>query len=425
MKTLYKNAIIRSLQKAKKGQLALELPDGTSILCGTLDDSPVNTLVVSDETFFSELAHKGGLGLGESYQLGHWTARDLPATLQWLLVNSPYIAPNISPYFAALVRKANAFLAGVLHFRNRNNLEGSRNNIHAHYDLGNDFYETFLDPSLTYSSAYFKSDADTLEAAQEEKYDRLCRKLGIDASSRVLEIGCGWGGFAVHAAKRYNCHVTGTTISKEQYDRAVQRVEEEGLEDRIEITMTDYRKLTGTYDRIVSIEMLEAVGREYLGQYFQCVESLLKPNGLAGVQVITCPNPLYDGYKGRVDWIQKHIFPGSHLPSTHALIENAETSGNLDVYHLESFGRHYARTLKEWRARFLEQWSQIEPMGFDPFFKRKWEYYLAYCEAGFAQRHVNVCQIVFGRADETAYQFESSQPAAESTYSAPRSWAAV
>jgi len=173
--------------------------------------------------------------------------------------------------------------------------------------------------------------------------------------------------------------------------------------------MTDYRKLQGTYDRIVSIEMLEAVGQEFLGEYFKQIEALLEPNGLAGIQVITCPNPLYDGYKDRVDWIQKHIFPGSHLPSTHALLENAEKSGQLDLYHMESFGLHYARTLKEWRNRFLDQWDEIEKMGFDNFFKRKWEYYLAYCEAGFLQRHVNVCQLVFGRADETAYQFEQKQ----------------
>ncbi len=408
MKSLYKKFIVKGLKKARLGQLNLSLADGTSIVCGQPDGNKIQNLFVHNDAFYSELAYKGGIGLGEAYQKRYWSSDDLTGVLQWLLINSEFIAPNVSPYFASLVRKAHSLATGVLHYRNRNSLEGSRNNIHAHYDLGNQFYKTFLDPSLTYSSAYFKNADDSLEDAQEEKYDRLCRKLGINSTSHILEIGCGWGGFAIYAAKKYDCCVTGTTISKEQFDRATQRVKKEGLEHRIDITMTDYRKLQGTYDRIVSIEMLEAVGQEYLGEYFKQVEALLEPNGLAGIQVITCPNPLYDGYKDRVDWIQKHIFPGSHLPSTHALLENAETSGQLDLYHMESFGLHYARTLKEWRIRFLEQWPKISPLGFDDYFKRKWEYYLAYCEAGFLQRHVNVCQLVFGRADETAYQFEKS-----------------
>lgn len=406
MNSLYKKVILNGLKKGRIGKIRIQLADRTTIECGVADCEYAPTLSVHNDAFFTELAHKGGVGLGEAYQRGYWSSSHLTETLQWLLKNSPYFASDVSPYFASIARWANAALSGMLHFRNRNNIDGSRSNIHAHYDLGNSFYETFLDPSLTYSSAYFQSESYSLEQAQEEKYDRLCRKLDICSTSHVLEIGCGWGGFALYAAQRYNCCVTGTTISKEQYDRACQRVREAGLEDRIDITMTDYRKLQGTYDRIVSIEMLEAVGEEYLGAYFKQVESLLEPNGLAGIQVITCPNPLYDEYKTRVDWIQKHIFPGSHLPSTHALIENAESSGSLDLYHLESFGLHYARTLKEWRIRFLEKWNAIQPMGFDDAFKRKWEYYLAYCEAGFAQRHVNVCQLVFGRADETAYRNE-------------------
>ena len=409
MKSLYKKVIIKSLKKARLGQLNLSLTDGDSIVCGQPDGKKIQNLYVHSDAFFNELAHKGGIGLGEAYQERFWSSDDLTGTLEWLLINSKYIAPSTSPYFASLIRKVNSIATGLLHHRNRNNVEGSRNNIHAHYDLGNRFYQTFLDPSLTYSSGYFESSETQLEEAQAEKYDRLCRKLGIDSTSHILEIGCGWGGFAIYAAKHYDCCITGTTISKEQFDRATQRVKDEGLEHRIDITMTDYRKLQGTYDRIVSIEMLEAVGQEFLGEYFKQIEALLEPNGLAGIQVITCPNPLYEAYKDRVDWIQKHIFPGSHLPSTHALLENAEKSGQLDLYHMESFGLHYARTLREWRNRFLDQWDEIEKMGFDDFFKRKWEYYLAYCEAGFLQRHVNVCQLVFGRADETAYQFEQKQ----------------
>ncbi|HCR28994.1 MAG TPA: hypothetical protein DIV79_03140 [Opitutae bacterium] len=423
MDRLAKKIVLRSLRKARKGSLSMTCPDQTSIVFGKPDDHLPVSLEVLDERFFTELVGKGGIGLGEAYQKGYWKSNDLPGALRWLLVNSQHIAPDVSPHLARLARFANALFNGFLHFRNRNSIEGSQQNIHVHYDLGNEFYQKFLDPSLTYSSAYFQNEDTSLEEAQFEKYDRLCRKLRIEPGMKLLEIGCGWGGFALHAASRYGCRVVGTTISKEQYDKAIQRVADAGLEDRIEITMTDYRKLTGKFDRIASIEMLEAVGQEYLGSYFKQVEYLLAPDGLAGIQVITTPNPLYEGYRRRVDWIQKHIFPGSHLPSTRALLENAETLGSLDLYHMESFGLHYARTLREWRLRFMERWDEIEPMGFDVAFQRKWEYYLAYCEAGFAERHVNVCQLIFGRADETTYQYELASPNLQNQ--SPATWEPV
>lgn len=423
MDTIFRKFVLKSLGHAQEGTLELTLPDQSTIAFGNPAERPPERIEIQDQRFFAELVTKGGIGLGESYQKGYWTTEDLTGALRWFLVNSRYIAPEVSPHVARTARFANAILNGFLHFRNRNNIEGSQQNIHAHYDLGNEFYQTFLDPSLTYSSAYFENEGTSLEDAQIEKYDRLCRKLQLDSGMRLLEIGCGWGGFALHAASRYGCQVVGTTISKEQYDKAKQRVIDAGLEDRIEITMTDYRKLTGKFDRIASIEMLEAVGQEYLGAYFKQVETLLKPNGLAGVQVITCPNPLYEGYRRRVDWIQKHIFPGSHLPSTRILIERAEAPGSLDLYHMESFGLHYSRTLKEWRLRFLDRWDEIQKLGFDEAFRLKWEYYLAYCEAGFEERHVNVCQLVFGRADETAYQFERAPSAQENE--STNSWETV
>ena len=410
MDQLTKKIVLRSLRKARRGSLVMLCPGQTSMVFGNPDDQLSVTLEVLDKHFFTELVSKGGIGLGEAYQKNYWKSDDLTGVLRWFLLNIHYIAPYVSPHLARLARFANSLFNGFLHFRNRNSIEGSHQNIHVHYDLGNEFYQKFLDPSMTYSSAYFQNEDTSLEEAQFEKYDRLCRKLRIEPGMNLLEIGCGWGGFAIHAASRYGCRVVGTTISKEQYDKAIQQVADAGLKDRIEITMTDYRKLTGKFDRIASIEMLEAVGQEYLGTYFKQVESLLAPGGLAGVQVITCPNPLYEGYRRRVDWIQKHIFPGSHLPSTRALIEHAETPGSLDLYHMESFGLHYARTLKEWRLRFLESWNDIEPMGFDRAFRRKWLYYLAYCEVGFAERHVNVCQLIFGRADETAYLYELASP---------------
>jgi len=221
----------------------------------------------------------------------------------------------------------------------------------------------------------------------------------------LLEIGCGWGGFALHAALNFGCKVTGITISKEQFAEAKRRVKEHNMEDQIEIRYADYRTLEGEFDRIASIEMLEAVGENFLDEYFSKVEGLLAPGGLAAVQVITTPNPLYKKYRRSVDWIQKHIFPGSHLPSSHRLLEAAEL-GNLDLLHQETFGLHYAKTLAHWRLRFLENWERIEKQGFDEAFKRKWEFYLCYCEAGFRQRHINVMQMVFGRPDEEVYDFE-------------------
>ncbi len=413
MKSVYQSVFIKNIHKARHGQIVLQLPDGTVQTCGSKDGNSPAALRVLDKRFFREVVHGGGIGLGESYQRGHWTSNDVTKVLRWLLVNSPQIAPKMSPFLAGIVKRANNLINAVHHLRNRNTIEGSRENIHAHYDLGNEFYKTFLDNSMTYSSGYFTSKEDTLEDAQFEKYDRLCRKLNLAPMNHVLEIGCGWGGFAIHAATHYGCCVTATTISQEQYIEARRRVRAAGLENRIHITMTDYRELEGKFDRIASVEMLEAVGKEYLGEYFERVEDLLETGGLAGIQVITCPNPLYEAYSKRVDWIQKHIFPGSHLPSTHALLERANINGNLETYHFESFGLHYARTLKQWRERFTEHWPEIEQQGFDEAFKRKWEYYFSYCEAGFEERHVNVCQLVFGRADETSYQYETSDQSAQ------------
>ncbi|MCH6257246.1 cyclopropane-fatty-acyl-phospholipid synthase family protein [Puniceicoccaceae bacterium K14] len=404
MLSLYKKTILKCLQKGTIGGLTITLPDSEQIQCGNF--SHKLQLNINDDRFFQKVANKGAMGLGESYQLGYWTSNNLTGVLIWFLENKRYIEPNTSPMLAAMIKRVNSLGNFTLHYRNRNTIEQSVANIHAHYDLGNDFYKAFLDPSMTYSSGYFTDSSTILEESQYEKYDRICRKLGLDETNHVLEVGCGWGGFSMYAVKNYGCKVTATTISQNQFDEAKIRIEAAGLQGKINLIQTDYRQLTGKYDRIVSIEMIEAVGQEFLSSYFKQLETLLAPDGLIAIQAITCPNPVYDNSSRKVDWIQKHIFPGSHLPSNHALIENAEKQGELDLYHMESFGIHYARTLREWKTRFLNNWPEIQKMGFDEAFKNKWVYYLCYCEAGFLQRHVNVCQIVFGRADETAFQFE-------------------
>jgi len=406
MSDFYQTFAIKSLKQAQHGGILLELPNGETIECGDIaEKEEALRFRIHNPMTFKMVCLKKGIGLGEAYQLGYWSSNNLTALLEWLCVNLRALSANITPTLSLATSAAAKLLETLGHWRNRNTVGQSEKNIHAHYDLGNQFYKSFLDPSLTYSSAFFTSEAQALEDAQAEKYDRICRKLNLQAHHHLLEIGCGWGGFALHAARNYGCKVTGITISKEQLAEAKRRVADAQMERQIDIRYADYRTLKGEFDRVASIEMLEAVGEDFLDEYFSKVEGLLSPGGLAAVQVITTPNPLYKKYCVSVDWIQKHIFPGSHLPSSHRLLEAAEL-GNLDLLHQETFGLHYAKTLALWRLRFLENWGHIEPQGFDEAFKRKWEFYLCYCEAGFRQRHINVMQMVFGRPDEAAYDYE-------------------
>lgn len=406
MSNFYQSILIKNLKRAPLGQIEIELPNGEKHLCGKPQGSDPLRFRIHDLKTFKMMALNRGIGLGEAYQLGYWSSNDLTALLEWFCVNLPHISPNVTPAASRAIAASIRFVESVRHWARRNTIEQSERNIHAHYDLGNEFYKTFLDPSLTYSSAFFTRDAQSLEEAQAEKYERICQKLDLQPHHRLLEIGCGWGGFALYAAERYGCKITGITISREQLKEAQSRVEASPYRKQIEIRYADYRTLAGSFDRIASIEMLEAVGEHFLDEYFERVESLLAPQGLAAVQVITTPNPLYKKYRTGVDWIQKHIFPGSHLPSSARLLEAADKGGSLDLLHQETFGLHYAKTLAQWRVRFMENWSSIERQGFDEAFQRKWEFYFAYCEAGFRQRHINVMQMVFGRPDEEAYNYE-------------------
>ncbi|MEM9159310.1 MAG: cyclopropane-fatty-acyl-phospholipid synthase family protein [Verrucomicrobiota bacterium] len=403
MATIYQSAVLNAIRKANVGSLTLALPDGSSERIGNPNSSLDADWSVKDLEAFKVVALQGDIGLGESYMRDHWESTDVTKLLQWFLRNRGAIMPQSSSLTQSALKAFLKIGEDIRHYLNRNTREGSRKNIHAHYDLGNDFYRKFLDPSMTYSSAYFQEETDDLEDAQIEKYDRICLKMKLAPEHSLLEIGCGWGGFAVHAAQNYGCRVTATTISDEQLKYAVERVERAGLSDRIQIIHTDYRDLVGRFDRIASIEMLEAVGHEYLSEYFQQLERLLAPHGISVVQVITTPSPLYKSYRQKADWIQKHIFPGANLPSNQALLD---ATSKLELMHLEGFGLHYAKTLRLWRERFLDNWSEIEPMGFDDIFKRKWAFYLNYCEAGFLERHINVSQMTFCRPDELGYSYE-------------------
>ncbi|MDQ8198572.1 cyclopropane-fatty-acyl-phospholipid synthase [Pelagicoccus enzymogenes] len=399
--------ILSFFEKANRGCLRLRLPDGHTHVYGCAEDQEPVELVVNDSNFFKRVALKGDIGLGESYIDGEWDSPDPAALLAWFIKNKDVLMSDRFEWAMPLISRLASLQERILHRRNSNTKSGSKRNIEAHYDLGNDFYEQFLDSSMTYSSAYFRKPDDTLLEAQHEKYDRICRKLDLGPSDNVLEIGCGWGGFAVYAAENYGCSVTGITLSPSQYDYAVERIKRAGLSGKVEIVQIDYRDMIGQFDKIVSIEMIEAVGHEHLPSYFSAIDRLLKPDGLSCIQIIMSSDHRYETYCKTSDYIRKHIFPGSHLPSISSLFQ-AKDKANLNTYHLETFGLHYARTLELWRDRFEANWGRIKELGFPETFHRKWRLYFDYCIAGFKERHINLAQVVFGRMNCESYRFEEA-----------------
>ncbi len=392
---LYRMLVHRALSKMELGHLHMELPDGTVTTYGNGDLSPAAMMRVKRADFFRKCALFGGIGLGEAYVDGDWETDDIRAVLEWFILN---IAANEQ------MRGSSQRIPGVglLKFVNRvghllrpNSLKTSRRNISEHYDLGNDFYRLWLDPTMTYSAARFTHAEQTLEEAQVAKYEALCQKLRLTAKDHVLEIGCGWGGFSIHAARTHGCRVTGITISQAQFDEATLRVKQAGLSDRIEIKLVDYRKVEGRFDKIASIEMLEAVGDKYLETYFGQCTKLLKPGGMLAFQVITVPDYSYEDLKTGTDWIQKHIFPGSLLLSVSRINEAIQKVGQLFLHGMDDMGAGYARTLREWHGNFNAKLPEVRALGYSERFIRKWNYYLKYCEAAFATRNISVIQAVY------------------------------
>jgi cyclopropane-fatty-acyl-phospholipid synthase len=349
--------------------------------------------------------------MGEAYTDGLWDTDDIAAVIAWFIRNVYELqgAATSSSELAGvnLLKIVNWFR----HLKRENTVETSRRNIAEHYDLGNEFYQLWLDPSMTYSSARFDSAEQTLEQGQYGKYDALCRKLHLKATDHVLEIGCGWGGFAVHAAKHYGCRVTGVTISEAQAAYAKKRVFDAGLSEQIEIKIQDYRHITGKFDKIASIEMLEAVGDKYHQSFFAKCAEVLTAEGLLGVQMITVPDCSYRSLKKNVDWIQKHIFPGSLLLSVGRINDVLLTTGDLFTYHLEDLGADYARTLSTWYIHFNAVLEKVRGLGFDEAFIRSWNYYLKYCEAAFATRNISVVQAIYTRPNNPSlhHSFEKGR----------------
>lgn len=353
---------------------------------------PAAELVIHHPSAWRDMLTGGSIGAAESYVTGDWSTPDLVTLLRLFSRNLDHMNA-FEDRFAWLTKPA---LRG-LHWLNRNSLEGSRKNIEAHYDLGNELFELFLDPAMMYSSAIYPGEDSTLEEAAAHKLDVICRKLTLGPGDRVIEIGTGWGGFAIHAAKHFGCHVTTTTISREQLELTKRRVMEEGLEDQITLLFDDYRDLRGQFDKLVSIEMIEAVGPQYLDSYLAQINRLLKPDGLALIQAINMPEQRYQRALKNVDFIQRYIFPGSFIPSFGAILGSVRERTNLVLTHAEDFGFHYARTLHDWCQRFMAQRQRLTALGYDDTFQRLWYFYFAYCEAGFSERAIGVSQILLAK----------------------------
>ena len=358
------------------------------------------TIHVRDPGFYRAVAANGSVGAGESYMDGHWTCDDLVGLVQ-LLVRNRAMLDRMETGWARLGGMA---MRG-LHALRANTRDGASRNIAAHYDLGNEFFSLFLSEDLMYSSAMYAGVDDTLEQASARKLDRICEKLRLQPGDRVVEIGTGWGGFALHAARHYGCHVTTTTISREQHALAESRVADAGLQDRVTLLLEDYRDLQGQYDKLVSIEMIEAIGAPFLDTYFGKLGSLLKPDGLALVQAITIEDHRYASALRSVDFIKRHVFPGSFIPSIAAMLDSKARSTDLALVQLEDFGSSYARTLQAWRERFMARLPEVRTQRFDERFVRMWEFYLAYCEGGFRERSIGVAQLLMAKPGSRNAEF--------------------
>jgi cyclopropane-fatty-acyl-phospholipid synthase len=386
--------LFRKLAQLRTGRIVID--EGTQVhnFGDARDDALTAHVVVENAAFYKAVVFNGSIGGGESYMQQHWHTPDL-VTLVRIMVLNMNVLQGLDQGKALLARLMNK----MQHLRNRNTVTGSRKNISAHYDLSNDFFATFLDPTMMYSAAIFRDESQSLHEASLNKLTHICERLQLKPGDHLIEIGTGWGSMAIHAAKYYGCRVTTTTISHEQYKHACERVKAEGLEDRVELLLKDYRDLEGTYDKLVSIEMIEAVGHEYFSNYFAKCSSLLKPDGLMLIQAITISDQRYDAAKTEVDFIQRYIFPGGCLPSNSAIANHIAQDTDMQIVGLEDITRDYAMTLERWRKTFLTKVREIQAMGFGTDFIRMWDYYLAYCQGGFMERVIHTAQIVMAKPE--------------------------
>ncbi|GGE94004.1 class I SAM-dependent methyltransferase [Stappia taiwanensis] len=382
---------LRVAMGLRHGSLDITTPEGRRYLVRGAEPGPAADVTIHSWRFARRLISGADVGVGEAYMAGEWTSTDVTTFLELFCINRDATADLLrgTRVYRMMIR--------LRHWLNRNTRSGSRRNISSHYDLGNDFYREWLDPSMTYSSALFEGGINDLEQAQRRKYHSLVAETDIRPNHHVLEIGCGWGGFAEYVAREVGARVTALTISREQYDFACQRMQDNGLAEKVEIKLQDYRDETRQYDRIASIEMFEAVGESYWQTYFRQLSTCLKAGGRAGLQIITIQDRFFEDYRKTPDFIQRHVFPGGMLPPPGALAALGNHTG-LELAAQKIFGHDYARTLEVWRQRFRDAWPRIRPLGFDERFKRLWEFYFHYCEAGFRSGNIDVRQMIYVKA---------------------------
>jgi cyclopropane-fatty-acyl-phospholipid synthase len=386
---LFKKLFFQALRGLSEGHLEIVCPEDTYVF-GTPGSQLKAMVVVHHQRFFRRALFGGDIGLGEAFMHGDWSSPDLVAVVRLAVRNLDRLEQG-SRLFSVLSSVVDA----IGHRFRKNTVSGSRSNIGYHYDLGNDFYRLFLDPTMAYSCAYYETHRDSLEQAQLRKFDLICRKLQLSPSDRLLEIGTGWGGFAAYAAKHFGCRITTTTISRQQYEYARSLFDQLGEAGRrITLLLEDYRNLQGQFDKLVSIEMFEAVGLRYYDTYFGACDRLLKPDGLMFLQTITMNEQTFPAYHKRSDWIKKYIFPGAELASLAEVLSSLGRCARLSLHHAEDIGLHYAETLKAWRERFLARSAQVKALGFDDTFLRTWDYYLAYCEGAFREGYIGDIQMV-------------------------------
>ncbi|MBB4862150.1 cyclopropane-fatty-acyl-phospholipid synthase [Pseudomonas nitritireducens] len=386
---LFRQAVIARLRQLRHGCLQVRRGDSQLEFGDPL--SPLHAVIdVQDDAVWAMVACNGSIGAGEAYIHGYWSSPDLAAVTRLFVANLEAL-DALEGGLALLARPA----LRALHWLNRNSRRGSQRNIRAHYDLGNDLFERLLDPTLMYSSALFESPAQSLEQAQLHKLESICRKLDLQPGDHLLEIGSGWGSLALYAATHYGCRVTTTTLSQEQYAFAQERIRQFGLQDRVTLLLEDYRELSGRYDKLVSIEMIEAVGHRYLPEYFRRCAALLKDDGLMLLQSITIRDQRYEQARRSVDFIQRYIFPGGALPSITTLLQTATQHTALNLVHLEDFAGDYALTLRHWRNNLRQSRAELLELGYDESFQRLWEFYLCYCQGGFEERAIGVAHLLW------------------------------
>ncbi|MGE8150546.1 class I SAM-dependent methyltransferase [Pseudomonas vancouverensis] len=389
--SLLRRGVLRQLANLRHGQLVL-IEDGERHLFGASGSDLLGEIHVLDPSAWGLVASNGSIGAGEAFIHGYWTSPDLTAVVR-VFVSNLEVLDALEGGLAKLGRP----LVQALHWLNRNTRKGSQKNIAAHYDLGNDLFEQFLDPTMMYSAAQFLHADDSLEQAQLNKLERICQKLALKPTDHLLEIGTGWGSMALYAAQHYGCRVTTTTLSREQYAFTARRISELGLQERVTLLLKDYRDLTGQYDKLVSIEMIEAVGHRFLPTYFKQCAHLLKSDGLMLLQAITIREQRYEQAKSSVDFIQRYIFPGGALPCVQKMLEVVSRDTDMNLLHMEDFGLHYARTLRLWHENFRRAQGRLTELGYDECFLRLWEFYLCYCEGGFLERTIGTAQLLLAK----------------------------